>query len=152
MSAFGASNSAQRPEHQLAPNEKALSVAEVYFLLQAKRMQMTDSDQQPSEMMEKTIKYAEQFAGNNGVSVRSATAKPVAQNLRRLLETMQFGHTEVRALDSLQIASLLNFFPENGEEARLLIPSLATGFTENELDEVVAQMHQVVEGKSFVAT
>jgi len=117
-------------------DEEAVSNAQVFMMLEARKKRDLEQRRPVPEVVEKTFKYAEQFA-TASVNMRAHGAQSIINNLIRDLKNVSF---DSRSLDSFEVASLINLYPDSVEEAKALVPSLASKFNDDELQQIISQM------------
>uniref|UniRef100_A0A0M3I2D7 RPOL4c domain-containing protein n=1 Tax=Ascaris lumbricoides TaxID=6252 RepID=A0A0M3I2D7_ASCLU len=104
-----------------------LLTSEVYLLLDHRRQQSEQKEEidEMSEVFVKTLNYTRRMARfKNRETIRA---------VRTLLAT--------KPLHKFEVAQVANLCPETAEEAKALIPSLENKMEDDELDEVLKDLH-----------
>mmetsp|Transcript_58013 Transcript_58013/g.95794 ORF Transcript_58013/g.95794 Transcript_58013/m.95794 type:complete len:134 (+) Transcript_58013:1-402(+) len=104
---------------QLGPdfqNAVCLMNAEVALILENKLASAQDLGQQPKSEFVKTLEYVNR--------VKQYKDKETTQYVRRILRRDQSGD-ETLNLEEFELAQLGNLSPEDADEAKVLVPSLA---------------------------
>ncbi|XP_065846121.1 DNA-directed RNA polymerase II subunit RPB4-like [Oscarella lobularis] len=109
-------------------NAAALINSEVHILLEHRRAQKEseDDEEELSDVFMKTLNYTQRFSRYNNSETIGA--------VRRLLGRER---GDDKKLHKFEQAALANLCPENGDEAKSLIPSLQGRFEEGELQELL---------------
>ncbi|CAG0908627.1 unnamed protein product, partial [Cyprideis torosa] len=105
---------------------ETLLISEVHMLLEHRKQQneSSEEDLELSEMFMKTLTYCQRFS-------KFKNRETIA-SVRSLLMR--------KKLHKFEVAALANLCPETPEEAKCLIPSLESRFTEDELREILDDM------------
>lgn len=108
-------------------NAETLLVSEVQMLLEHRKTQneSAEEEQELSEVFMKTLQYTQRFSKFKNRETIAA--------VRSLL--MQ------KKLHKFEIAALANLCPDNAEEAKSLIPSLEGRFEDEELQQILDDIH-----------
>ncbi|MCP9263960.1 DNA-directed RNA polymerase II subunit RPB4 [Dirofilaria immitis] len=104
-----------------------LLTSEVYLLLEHRRQQSEQKEEidEMSDVFVKTLNYTRRMARfKNRETIRA---------VRTLLAT--------KPLHKFEVAQIANLCPETSEEAKALIPSLENKMEDDELDEVLKDLH-----------
>eukprot|EP00118_Oscarella_pearsei_P025986 m.309166 g.309166 ORF g.309166 m.309166 type:complete len:148 (+) comp45663_c0_seq1:21-464(+) len=109
-------------------NAAPLINSEVFILLEHRKTQKEseDDEEELSDVFMKTLNYTQRFSRYKNSETIGA--------VRRLLGKER---GDGKKLHKFEQAALANLCPENGEEAKSLIPSLEGRFEEGELQELL---------------
>ncbi|PAV70139.1 hypothetical protein WR25_25803 [Diploscapter pachys] len=105
----------------------SLLTSEVFLLLEHRRQQSEQKDEieEMSEVFVKTLSYARRMSRfKNRETIRAVRAIFAGKQLHKF-----------------EVAQLANLCPETSEEAKSLIPSLENKIEDNELDEILKDLH-----------
>ncbi|WAR14795.1 RPB4-like protein [Mya arenaria] len=108
-------------------NAETLLVSEVQMLLEHRKTQneSAEEEQELSEVFMKTLQYTQRFSKFKNRETIAA--------VRNLLMS--------KKLHKFELAALANLCPDNAEEAKSLIPSLEGRFEDEELQQILEDIH-----------
>ncbi|GMR35612.1 hypothetical protein PMAYCL1PPCAC_05807, partial [Pristionchus mayeri] len=106
----------------------ALLTSEVFLLLEHRRQQSEQKEEieDLSEVFVKTLNYARRLSRfKNRETIRAVRAVFAAKN----------------NIHKFEVAQIANLCPETAEEAKALIPSLESKIEDDELEEILKDLH-----------
>ena len=105
---------------------ETLPIAEVFMLLDHRKTQNDEAEekQELSEVFIKTLEYTRRFSKFKN--------RDMIASVREMLQQKKFAKFELSAL--------ANLVPENAEEGKSLIPSLAGRFEDEDLEQIISDL------------
>merc|ERR1711911_290448 len=106
-------------------NAETLLISEVHMLLEHRKTQNESAEEEQSDIFMKTLNYTQRFSKFKNRETIAA--------IRSLL--MQ------KKLHKFELAALANLCPDAAEESKSLIPSLEGRFEDDELRQILDDIH-----------